>query len=175
MTARFLSTQQVAERCGVSTRTVCRWVDAGVLPAVFTTGGHRRIAVQDLNEFLASRRSLIARGRETPVRRLLAITADSDLLRTLRGAVGVRLTAASDAFEAGLLLYEDTRQVVLVDAAPSPDQARAITRALARRTATLGTRVGVVGPGDFPSADVVLERPVSVREVLRLFDDALDE
>ena len=38
-----LSTSEVARRLGVSTPTVQRWVDAGVLKAWKTPGGHRRV------------------------------------------------------------------------------------------------------------------------------------
>ncbi|HYR26027.1 MAG TPA: excisionase family DNA-binding protein [Aquabacterium sp.] len=41
--ARMLTTREVAQRLGVSLRTVQLWVEAGILPAAKTPGGHRRI------------------------------------------------------------------------------------------------------------------------------------
>jgi len=41
--ARMLTTREAAQRLGVSLRTVQMWVEASILPAAKTPGGHRRI------------------------------------------------------------------------------------------------------------------------------------
>lgn len=41
--ARMLTTREAAHRLGVSLRTVQLWVEASILPAARTPGGHRRI------------------------------------------------------------------------------------------------------------------------------------
>lgn len=41
--ARMLTTREAASRLGVSLRTVQLWVEANILPAARTPGGHRRI------------------------------------------------------------------------------------------------------------------------------------
>ncbi|WP_146523787.1 helix-turn-helix domain-containing protein [Stieleria varia] len=48
------SPKQVATALAVSESSVKRWCDQGVIPTVRTVGGHRRITVDGLNEFLAS-------------------------------------------------------------------------------------------------------------------------
>jgi excisionase family DNA binding protein len=45
---------QVASLFGVSPKTVSRWGEAGVLPAVRTSGGHRRFRLGDVEVLLAA-------------------------------------------------------------------------------------------------------------------------
>jgi excisionase family DNA binding protein len=49
------TTHDVARLLGVGPRTVSRWIDRGLLPAVRTEGGHRRVAASALREFFVSR------------------------------------------------------------------------------------------------------------------------
>ena len=53
---KFFTVLQVAELAGVSTRTVRRWVDAGLLVA-HRFGGAVRIADPDLRAFLSQHRA----------------------------------------------------------------------------------------------------------------------
>jgi len=46
------STREAAERLGVSLRTIQLWVDAGVLQAWKTAGGHRRVSRESVEAFL---------------------------------------------------------------------------------------------------------------------------
>lgn len=52
---KFFTITEIAERIGVATRTVRRWVSAGDL-VVHRFGGVVRIAEGDLRAFLAARR-----------------------------------------------------------------------------------------------------------------------
>lgn len=52
---RLYSLEEVAERLGVSERTVRRWVKAGDLPA-YKPGREYRIKPVDLDEFLEERK-----------------------------------------------------------------------------------------------------------------------
>ncbi len=50
----FCRPSDVSQALGVSTSTVERWVDEGVLPARKTVGGHRRTLRADVLRLLAS-------------------------------------------------------------------------------------------------------------------------
>lgn len=119
--SRILSTAEAARRCGVSARTVARWVDAGVLPAVFTTGGHRRIREEDVAQFLDSRRSLMARDRIRPGLRVVVLTereATADLVAGVAAGLDPSTQVASRVagLEAGLLIGDLRPHLILVDA-----------------------------------------------------------
>lgn len=49
---RLLKAREVAERTGVSSRTVTRWAVEGRLAAMYTPGGHRRYWESDVEAFL---------------------------------------------------------------------------------------------------------------------------
>jgi excisionase family DNA binding protein len=60
----LLSTTEVARLCRVSAMTVTRWIDAGLLPAVRTPGGWRRVRRDDALRYAAA-----VAGEPRPVRR----------------------------------------------------------------------------------------------------------
>jgi excisionase family DNA binding protein len=51
----FISTRAAADRIGVSVRTVQLWVEAGILQAWKTQGGHRRVASASVDALLRRR------------------------------------------------------------------------------------------------------------------------
>ena len=56
---RLLTTGDVARCTGVSTTTVKKWARSGKLRAIHLLGGHRRIALSALREFLAGRGTVL--------------------------------------------------------------------------------------------------------------------
>ncbi len=59
-----LTTSQVAAALQVSESSVKRWCDAGVIPTVRTVGGHRRIPLDGLLEFLVATNRQLIRPQE---------------------------------------------------------------------------------------------------------------
>ncbi len=53
MPDKLLTPRQVAERLGVSPKTVTRWADAGKITAVKTLGGHRRFWESEVERIVA--------------------------------------------------------------------------------------------------------------------------
>ena len=51
----LLSTGPAAERLGVSSQTLRKWENDGLIRAVWTPGGNRRFRVEDLDALLAER------------------------------------------------------------------------------------------------------------------------
>jgi excisionase family DNA binding protein len=138
--SRFLSTRQVADRCGVSRRTAARWVDAGILPATYTTGGHRRIREDDLQDFMDSRRSLLAMDRATPGLRVVVVgsrTETAGLFRALAAQLDptVQVLHATPDLSGGLRLAENRPHLVVVDGGADPAVARSVVAAIRESTA----------------------------------------
>jgi excisionase family DNA binding protein len=117
----FLSTTQVAKRCGVSSKTVGRWVDGGVLPAVVTSGGHRRISLADVERFIESHRSVRAKSDASVTTEVVIFSEDPSAIETIKVAskpldTRFMVVTPSDAFECGVILGENTPHIIVLDA-----------------------------------------------------------
>lgn len=50
--SKLISIQEASELLSVSTKTLRRWDDEGVLPAIKTVGGHRRYLLDDIEKYM---------------------------------------------------------------------------------------------------------------------------
>lgn len=120
-----MTTREAGEVLGVAVRTVQLWVEAGVLPAWRTAGGHRRVSREAVEKLLADRKHdlspepVATDAAQRPLKLLLV--EDDANLRSLLAAVvrtwtvPVELTTASNGFE-GLIRIGETRpDIVLTD------------------------------------------------------------
>lgn len=118
-----MTTREAGETLGVAVRTVQLWVEAGVLPAWRTAGGHRRIARSAVESLLAERLNDLSPVKsqavsEYPALKLLLVEDDPHLLRLFKGVVAgwnfpVDLVTATDGFE-GLVRIGETRPDIVV-------------------------------------------------------------
>ena len=88
--SRMLTTREAAQRLGVSLRTVQLWVEADILPAARTPGGHRRIP-HNAVEALA-----LSTGLGADTESLMAMRQDAHLSGKTDSAMDV-LVVADDA------------------------------------------------------------------------------
>lgn len=116
---RLLSTREAAGRAGVTAKTIARWVDAGLIRAVFTAGGHRRVAEGELESFLASRQSLLAADAGAELVVVIGTsrgaTVQAFRLAAERARLPVRVASAEGAFELGLLVGRLVPGAVVLD------------------------------------------------------------
>lgn len=114
--AESWSTTAVARRLGVSTPTVQRWVDAGVLRAWKTPGGHRRI---DAASARALMQAQAAAEGPAPVEVVVVDDNDDDrelLEAIVRAAVpGVGVACFSNAMQALVAIGRHAPRVVITD------------------------------------------------------------
>jgi len=115
----FLSVQHAARRLGVSPVTIRRWTATGFLPCTRTAGGHRRLAVDDVEELaraigggsqLAARR---AREREldTIVETSIAVASEVDL-QPLLAEIARRVTHLLDCDFCAVSTYDAEARLV---------------------------------------------------------------
>lgn len=72
-----VTTREAAKLLGISLRTAQLWVEAGILKAWKTVGGHRRILRTSVDELLAQRKGQIDPAGQAPVNSSASGTADS--------------------------------------------------------------------------------------------------
>lgn len=115
----LLSAGEVAAHCRVSYEAVKSWVNTGKLKAFTTPGGHRRVRVEDFQEFLQKYRLPPREEAVAPRRRVLIVDDDPaivQLLTTFFGKMeGYELAAAGDGFDAGIQIATFRPELVVLD------------------------------------------------------------
>ena len=124
----FMSTREAAAMLGVALRTVQLWVEAGVLTAWKTAGGHRRVVRASVDALLKQKAAALAavpvagrRARTAEAAyRLLVIEDEPALLKLYAMAVSgwdlpIELLTAGDGFEGLLRIGEKRPDLVITD------------------------------------------------------------
>jgi excisionase family DNA binding protein len=127
----LMTTREAGEKLGVAVRTVQLWVEAGLLPAWRTAGGHRRIARGAVEALMAERAQVFAKSAHAvPVAdpvdkpkaqlRVLVVEDDPIQLHLTLQVMGtwqlpLVLCSANNGFEALLRIGEDRPDLVITD------------------------------------------------------------
>jgi excisionase family DNA binding protein len=105
---RLLRTQEVAKICQVAQGTVIRWIKEGRLPAAETAGGHNRIRLSELVQFLKNLRLPIpeALSQDMDKKRILIVDDEPEIRKMIRWAVerdfrNILIEEAAGGFVAG--------------------------------------------------------------------------
>jgi excisionase family DNA binding protein len=117
-----LTSREAGQRCGVSFRTVIRWIERGDLPAYRLPGrGDYRIALADLREF-ARRHGLpdplAASAAPTRSNRILIVDDEPSMARAIQRVLrpaGYETLVATDGFQAGSMLHSFTPVLMTLD------------------------------------------------------------
>jgi excisionase family DNA binding protein len=121
----ILTTFQAARLCGVSHKSIERWIDAGFLRGFRTPGGHRRVHRADLLEFIQKRRTVDKSPSTAPgageLPRVLVVDDDSTIRMLFTEFFNTAckgkyvLEVAASGYEAGLQVERFNPHVVLLD------------------------------------------------------------
>jgi len=116
----FYTTHEVSKFCNVYPTTVINWIKEGKLSAYTTPGGHRRIKKEDLLELMQKNNMPIpenlAKGQKHVV---LIIDDDAKILQMMKTVLsaeeGLQVMTAGSGFEAGLTIYTNIPDIILLD------------------------------------------------------------
>ena len=119
MRRKLLSTSQVAELLGVSDQSVANWVDNGQLKAGRTPGGHRRIAVEDLVEFMRRQGLNVPESLQKSCC-ILVVDDEPELCRYVASMLSRRLKhcrilTAFDGYAAGEMVTKHRPSALVLD------------------------------------------------------------
>lgn len=187
--SEFITTRKAAELIGVSVRTIQLWVEAGILRAWKTEGGHRRVARASVDELLQSR---VTKGEEAlaatesgPLR--VVVVEDDPHLQTVYElaltclSFPLDLRIAGDGFSGLVRIGEFRPHVIIADLnLPGLDGFRMI-RALREAPESRDAEVIVISAltsadiadrGGLPSDVQVLAKPVPISALEKLMTKA---
>ena len=126
-----MTTREAGEKLGVAVRTVQLWVEAGLLPAWRTAGGHRRIARTAVDALMLERSLAFSAAVAVPAPppapskpavgiKLLVVEDDPIMLRLTSQVMAtwkfpIVLSTASNGFEALVRIGEVQPDLVVTD------------------------------------------------------------
>lgn len=116
----FYTTREAARKIGVSLTTIQLWVEAGVLSAWKTAGGHRRIPSEAVDAILARQRPAGIEADATQTHSVL-IVEDEPVQRELyrlkfaEWKLPVNLYLAQDGFDGLVMVGKYAPQLVVAD------------------------------------------------------------
>lgn len=118
--AENLSTFAIARMLYVDPGSVANWIDQGLLKAYRTPGGHRRVATEDLIEFLREHKMPIPKELNSSLVRVLVVDDDPSITKLILRAVKAEhpdyeVAEAHDGFRAGTILATLHPDVVILD------------------------------------------------------------
>ncbi len=118
--AKNLSTFAIAQMLHVDPGSVANWIDQKLLKAHRTPGGHRRVAVEDLLQFLREHKMPVPEELGPSPTRVLIVDDEPGVTQVIARAVrqahpDYEVIEAHDGFRAGTLCATQRPDVVILD------------------------------------------------------------
>jgi excisionase family DNA binding protein len=117
---RMLSTTTVAHMLGVAAGSVANWIDAGQLKAGRTPGGHRRVTVKSLLEFLSQQQLPVPTELQSANSSILIVDDEPAVSNWLAKELkhefpNYKIVQAQDGFEAGEIIALSIPTAIVLD------------------------------------------------------------
>jgi excisionase family DNA binding protein len=114
----LLTVPEAAKACGVTRMTMWRWVKANRIKHVKTPGGHNRIGLSMLNEFMLRCSGSQRQTRVQIKPKILIVDDDTSFQKYLERLLtnrGYAVKTCSDGFEAGLWVMKFQPHMLILD------------------------------------------------------------
>lgn len=181
----FITTRKAAQLLGVGLSTVQGWVEAGILPAWKTAGGHRRIPVVSVEELRRKQLSVLEAAQKPEKATVLVVEDDpvqrlvyEDQIAQMRDDLGIEinLVMATNSFEGLLLTGQQMPKLIITDLMmPGMDGYHLIQELHAKLkhsvaivVVTMLSQDEVIARGKIPKGIKVLTKPVPYATLLEV-------
>jgi len=181
----FITTREAARLLGVGLSTVQGWVEAGILPAWKTAGGHRRIPVASIDELRRKQLAVLDAAQKPGKPTVLFIEDDpvqrmvyEDQIARMAHDLGIEinLVMATNVFEGLLLTGQQTPNLIITDLMmPGMDGYHLIQELHAKLkpsvaivVVTMLNQDEVMARGTIPKGIKVLTKPVAYEVLLEV-------
>jgi len=177
-TGQYISTLEAAKLCGVSTFSIQRWFDEGLLVGARLPGGKRKIAADSLKRFMQEHGLLPAEGAKVDTRRVLVIDRDARTLDTIKEHLAQTgeflIQTASNGLDAGLAAAEFKPDVVIINVGIEDVPMTSIIQRVHQSPVTRHARlIAVANKGtseeardaEKAGADAFLSKPLNIKEL----------
>lgn len=160
---RYFTSGQVAKFCGVSTRVVSNWFDAGILTGWrFPGSGDRRYCRNAVIDFMRSR-GISTDGMPTSEINILVVSPDAMMRIEFVKCLNDKyvLTQVLDTFSAGVSLSSTTYDAVVIDFAIGRGEAVRIMKHIKSKPDCKIVCIGIAGE-DEPDPQSYVRPPIKI-------------
>jgi CheY-like chemotaxis protein len=180
-TAQYISTLEAARLCGVSTFSIQRWFDEGLLIGARLPGGKRKIEAESLRRFMQEHGLLPSPSAvKTDRMRILIVEDDAKLMDVMKEYLvqdgDFLVQTATNGLDAGLALSEFKPDAVILDVMLEDVPARSLVQRI--RQSPVGRSARIVAISGKAHADDIreikaaganafLQKPFEMRELLK--------
>ena len=178
---KTLSTLHAARLLGVAAASVSKWIDKGHLVAGRTPGGHRRIEVDDLVEFIRRQKLRVPPELLASHRKILVVDDEEAVAKWLAEEIkaaypDVEVLEAHDGFSAGELVWTEKPDAVVLDLRMLGMDGFEVCRRIKTRKETKGALVIAITASPSPEverrilgcgAEACLAKPIDLDTLLQ--------
>jgi len=180
-TAQYISTLEAARMCGVSTFSIQRWFDEGLLVGARLPGGKRKIEADSLKRFMQEHGLLPSPSSVKVDRmRVLVVEDDAKLLEVIKEYLAQSgdflIQTATNGLDAGLALAEFKPDAIVLDVMLEDIPARSLVQRI--RQSPVGRAARIVAISGKAHADDIrdiktaganafLQKPFEMRDLMK--------